>query len=91
MIDHCDSRKNHSVSWGGKEMEKNQEKVSALIPIIMGIVLIIAGFLIIPKLLEKVNNRVYKSSLSKEDIDFDNMGPEIVLKDYEEAWRNGCG
>jgi len=66
-------------------MEKNQEKVSALIPIIMGIVLIIAGFLIIPKLLEKVNNRVYKSSLSKEDIDFDNMGPEIVLKDYEEA------
>ncbi len=44
----------------------------------------IIGFLVIPPLMKKYGNRIYKSSLEKDEIDFENMGPEIVKKDKEE-------
>lgn len=37
----------------------------------------ISVYLISP-LLKKVNNKMYKERLKKEEIDFDNLGPEIV-------------
>lgn len=43
-----------------------------------GIALTIAGFVIIPPLIEKYANKKYKNSLKKEEINFDEMGPEIV-------------
>ena len=46
-----------------------------------GAALTVAGFIIIPPLKEKYSNKMYKSSLKKEKIDFDSMGPEIVPHD----------
>ncbi len=44
----------------------------------------VIGFLVIPPLIKKYGNKIYRSSLKKEVIDFDNMGPEIVKKDKGE-------
>ena len=41
------------------------------------------GFVVIPHLIDKYANKIYKASLKKEEIDFDDMGPEIILKDKE--------
>lgn len=41
----------------------------------------ILGFLIIPPLMKKISNKLYKSSLKKDEIDFEDMGPEIVKID----------
>lgn len=52
---------------------------------IMGsVVLTVIGFTVIPKLIKKYGNKEYKSSLKKEEIDFNEMGPEIVKKNTEE-------
>lgn len=48
----------------------------------IGIVAVtIVGFLVIPPLMKKYGNKLYKSSLKKDTIDYENMGPEIVKKD----------
>ena len=48
------------------------------------------GFLLMPPLIKKYSNRLYKVSLKKDEIDFDNMGPEIVnKKNYKEESSNG--
>ena len=50
--------------------------------IILGALAITAiGINVIPPLLRKYSNRVYKASSSKEEIDFCELGPEIVKKD----------
>lgn len=49
-----------------------------------GVALTIAGFIVIPPIIDKYANKVCKASLKKEKIDFDNMGPEIVLKKKKE-------
>ncbi len=41
----------------------------------------VIGFLVIPPLMKKYGNKLYKSSLKKDEIDFENMGPEIVKKE----------
>lgn len=43
-----------------------------------GAALTVAGFIVIPPLIQKYGNKAYKASLKREVIDFDNMGPEIV-------------
>ena len=49
---------------------------------IIGVVAVtIIGVLVIPPLMKKYSNKLYKSSLKKENIDFDKMGPEIVKKE----------
>ena len=40
-----------------------------------------AGIIIIPRLMRKYSNKVYKASVKKDEIDFDNLGPEIVRKE----------
>lgn len=44
----------------------------------------VIGFLVIPPLMKKYSNKIYKSSLKKDEIDFDNMRPEIVKKEKSE-------
>ena len=48
--------------------------------IVTGLALMVAGFIFVPPLIQKYSNKVYKASLRRETIDFDNMGPEIVPK-----------
>lgn len=51
----------------------------------------IIGVIVIPPLIKKYGNKIYKSSLKNDDpIDFDSMGPEIVKKDnVKEDSTNG--
>lgn len=44
----------------------------------------VIGFLVIPPLMKKYGNKLYKSSLKKDEIDYENMGPEIVKKEKKE-------
>ena len=39
------------------------------------------GFLVVPSLMKKCSNRLYKFSLEKEEIDFESLGPEIIEKE----------
>ncbi|MGT2828478.1 hypothetical protein AB6M97_07155 [Streptococcus hillyeri] len=45
---------------------------------VAGSALTLAGFIAIPTLIQKYGNKVYKDSLKNDEIDFDEMGPEIV-------------
>lgn len=42
------------------------------------------GFIIIPPLIDKCAKRVYKASLKTKEIDFEDMGPEIIPNDKED-------
>lgn len=59
-------------------MMEKKEKKSQLGLIIGGAVLTAASLIIIPPIIEKYSSKLYKESLKKEPIDFDNLGPEIV-------------
>lgn len=50
---------------------------------VIGSALTLVGFIIAPPLIKKYGNKVYKKSLDTDDIDFDDMGPEIVPFDEE--------
>lgn len=69
--------------------EKNKGKGKKTLIIAGGIVLTAVGFIVIPHLLDKYANKAYKFSLKKEEIDFDNMGPEIVPSKAKEDEKNG--
>lgn len=43
----------------------------------------VVGFIVIPPLIDKCAKKVYKTSLKNEEIDFDDMGPEILANDKE--------
>ncbi len=67
-------------------MTKNEKKnkCGKMKWLVFGSVLTIVGIVIIPPIIKKYGNKVYKKSLNSEEIDFDNMGPEIVPFDEEE-------
>ena len=44
------------------------------------IVVVLIGVFVIPPIVKRLSNLLYKSSLDKDEIDFDNLGPEIVKK-----------
>ena len=69
--------------------EKNKGKGKITLIIAGGIVLTAVGFIVIPRLLDKYANKAYKFSLKKEEIDFDNMGPEIVPSKEKEDEESG--
>ena len=71
------------------EKEKKKGKGKKALMVAGGIVLTVAGFMIIPPLLDKYANKAYKSSLKKEEIDFDDMGPEIILSKEKEGEESG--
>lgn len=58
--------------------KKKKDRCGKLVWFAVGSALTVAGFLIIPPLIKKYGNKAYKKSLSTEEIDFDDMGPEIV-------------
>ncbi len=49
-----------------------------------GFVLTMVGLVVIPVFIDKYSNKLYKSSLKKESINFDNLGPEIVKNELRE-------
>lgn len=65
--------------------EKKRCSVGNFLMFVGGAALTVAGFIVIPQLLEKYSNKMYKSSLKKDKIDFDSMGPEIVPYDKNEG------
>ena len=63
-----------------------QMKNSKIVVCVVGFVAVaIIGFLIIPPIMKKMGNKIYKSSAKKDEIDFDSLGPEIVKKDDKEG------
>lgn len=49
---------------------------------VLGLIALAAvGFIVIPPLMKKYSNKLYKKSLKEDEIDFDNLGPEIVKKE----------
>lgn len=54
-----------------------------------GVVLTVLGFKVIPPILKKGSNLLYKKSIKNEDINFDDMGPEIVEKKDVEDDNSG--
>ena len=71
-------------------MEKKKSTSRKLVFVATGMILTVVGFIFIPPFIQKCGNKVYKSSLKKEKIDFDEMGPEIIsqTEDQEEK-QNG--
>ncbi len=63
---------------------KKEKKKSKLGIIIGGVVLTAGGLIIIPPLIEKCSNKMYKTSIKNNPIDFDNLGPEIVPAEEKE-------
>lgn len=57
--------------------KSNLEKILMFVAVTS---LTVVGFIVIPPLIDKYANKVYKASLKKEEIDFDDMGPEIIPK-----------
>jgi len=47
------------------------------------VVLTVVGFIVIPPIIDRIASKVYKASLKKEEIDFDDMGPEIITNEEE--------
>ena len=63
---------------------KKEKKQSKLGIIIGGVALTAAGLIIVPPLIEKYSNKMYKASIKNDPIDFDNLGPEIVPTEKKE-------
>lgn len=62
---------------------KKKDKCGKMKWFVIGSALTVAGVIIAPPLIKKYGNKVYKKSLNTDDIDFDDMGPEIVLLEEE--------
>ncbi len=52
--------------------------------VIFWILVVIIGIIVISPLIDKLSSKLYKSSLENEEIDFEDMGPEIVVIDEGE-------
>ena len=57
---------------------KKKSSTAKLLTFVVVTALTIIGFIVIPPLIDKYANKVYKASLKKEEIDFSDMGPEII-------------
>lgn len=66
--------------------EKSKCKKIAVVS--FGTILTVGGFIAIPQLVKKYSNKMYKDSLSKEKIDFENLGPVIVKTETEAIDNN---
>jgi hypothetical protein len=60
------------------EKSKNKRKVQRIVSMISGVSLTVIGFLVIPKVINKYSQKIYKRNLKADEIDFENMGPKIV-------------
>jgi hypothetical protein len=57
---------------------KNKRKVQRIVSMISGVSLTVIGFLVIPKVINKYSQKIYKRNLKADEIDFADMGPKIV-------------
>ena len=62
-------------------MKNGPKKSQKIIMVAGGVTLTVAGFILIPPLIEALGNKLYKASSTKEKIDFANLGPEIIPKE----------
>ncbi len=62
-------------------MKDFYEKISSnkVISVVFWILVVIIGIIVISPLIDKITSKIYKSSLENEEIDFEDMGPEIIL------------
>ena len=58
-----------------KEKKKNR-----VLWVVGSVVLAAVGFIIIPPIINKVSAKAYKHSVQSEEIDIENLEPEIVKK-----------
>lgn len=58
-----------------KEKKKNRA-----LWVVGSIVLTVVGFIVIPPIIDKVSTKAYKLSVQSEEIDIENLEPEIVKK-----------
>lgn len=57
-----------------------EKKSNKIVWLVGSATLSVIGIMVIPVLITKFGNKLYKSSLKKDEIDFDGLGPEIVKK-----------
>ena len=55
----------------------NKKKVCC---VAIGTVVTVVGIIVIPPMIKKYGNKIYKSTISTDKIDFDDLGPEIVKR-----------
>ena len=60
-------------------MEKKRKRT--VLWCVGSVFLAVIGFVVIPVIISRYGNKVYKSSLKREQINFDDLGPEIVKKE----------
>ena len=58
-----------------KEKKKNRA-----LWVVGSIALTVVGFIVIPPIIDKVSTKAYKLSVQSEEIDIENLEPEIVKK-----------
>jgi hypothetical protein len=59
------------------------KKGKKILFVVGGIALTAAAFVVIPPAINKVSRKVYRAQNDTSDIDFDNMGPEVVRKEQD--------
>lgn len=64
------------------EMSAHMAKCKKKLPLIIGgVALTAVAFVVVPPIINKVSRKVYRAQNDTSDIDFDNLGPEVVRKD----------
>ena len=53
-------------------------------PVIRFLLLAAVGFMVIPKLTNNISNEMYQRKDTTDEIDFENMGPDIVKREKGE-------
>jgi len=61
--------------------QKEKEKTKKICWIVGSIALTAVGFSVIPKLIDKYGNKMYKKTITDTEITINDMAPEIVKKE----------
>ena len=61
---------------------------SIIIYAVLGVIIIVAGFVFIPPLIRKLSGKTYKKMAKVSEEDFANNGPQIVRKSEKEEKPN---
>ena len=66
------------------EDQKKKARIKKAAVIVGSAAATVAGVLVIPTVINKLSSKLYKESIGRKPIDFDNMGPEIVRKEPQQ-------